>query len=139
MRDGDSVTVLDASRNQHKVRIDGIDAPELGQPFGRAAKNSLSNLIGGADVVATCSKVDHYGRDVCRVMLHQQDVGLAQLQAGMGWFFRRYARELPPEVREQYAGAEQAAREAGKGLWADPAPSPPWAWRRSRSRAHQHH
>jgi len=32
--DGDTVTVLDAQKVQHKIRLAGIDAPEKAQPFG---------------------------------------------------------------------------------------------------------
>ena len=42
VHDGDSITLLDADNRQHKIRLDGIDAPELGQPFGRASKQHLA-------------------------------------------------------------------------------------------------
>jgi endonuclease YncB( thermonuclease family) len=58
VHDGDSITLLDAENRQHKIRLDGIDAPELGQPFGRAAKRHLANRM----AVAECSKTDRYRR-----------------------------------------------------------------------------
>jgi uncharacterized membrane protein len=74
-------------------------------------------------------------REVCRVLVGGTDVCLAQLQAGMAWYFRRYAKELPPDRREQYADAEAQANAARRRLWADAEPVPPWAWRRRRTSA----
>jgi endonuclease YncB( thermonuclease family) len=128
--DGDTITLLDADKRQHKIRLDGIDAPESGQPFGRASKRNLSDLAFNQGAVAECSKVDRYGREVCRVLVDGADVCLAQIQAGMAWYFRRYAKELPPDRREQYADAEAQAKTERRGLWGDAAPVPPWEWRR---------
>lgn len=44
--DGDTVTVLDSNKVQHKVRLSGIDAPEKNQDFGSRSKQSLSDLVG---------------------------------------------------------------------------------------------
>ena len=48
--DGDTITVLDANREQHKIRVSGIDAPEKAQPFGQRSKESMSTLVFGKDV-----------------------------------------------------------------------------------------
>jgi endonuclease YncB( thermonuclease family) len=128
--DGDTITLLDADKRQHKIRLDGIDAPESGQPFGGAAKRNLSDLAFNQEAVAECGKVDRYGREVCRVLVDGVDVCLEQIRAGMAWFFRRYAKELPPDRREQYAGAEAQAIGERRGLWAEAATVPPWDWRR---------
>ena len=45
--DGDTITVLDADKTQHKIRLNGIDAPEKAQPFGQRSKQSLSDLVFG--------------------------------------------------------------------------------------------
>jgi endonuclease YncB( thermonuclease family) len=52
VHDGDTVTLLDPNNRQHKIRLDGIDAPELGQPFGRASKQHLAELLAGREAVA---------------------------------------------------------------------------------------
>jgi endonuclease YncB( thermonuclease family) len=128
--DGDTITLLDADKRQRKIRLDGIDAPESGQPFGGASKRNLSDLAFNQDAVAECSKRDRYGREVCRVLVDGADVCLAQIQAGMAWLFTRHAKELPPDRREQYADAEAQAKADRRGLWTGAAPVPPWEWRR---------
>jgi endonuclease YncB( thermonuclease family) len=127
--DGDTVTLLDAHHRQHKIRLDGIDAPESGQPFGGASKQHLAELVANRQAVAECSKTDRYKREVCRVLVGGADAGLEQIRAGMAWYFRRYAKELPPDRRQQYADMEAQARAEQRGLWADAEPMPPWDWR----------
>lgn len=129
VHDGDTITLLDASKSQHKIRLDGIDAPELGQPFGRASKASLAQFLGKGEAVAECHKIDQYGRRVCRVLAGGRDAGVEQLRAGMAWYFRRYERELAPERRQVHAELEAAAKEGRRGLWSDAEPVPPWDWR----------
>lgn len=58
--DGDTITVLNANKYQHKVRLAGIDAPEKRQAFGQASKKSLSGLAFGREVTLDCGKRDKY-------------------------------------------------------------------------------
>ena len=60
--DGDTVTVLDAQKVQHKIRLAGIDAPEKAQPFGNRSKVSLSDLAFDKMVTVESDKRDRYGR-----------------------------------------------------------------------------
>ena len=138
IHDGDSITLLDADNRQHKIRLDGIDAPELGQSFGRASKQHLARLVVNREALAECSKVDRYRRNVCRVLVGGADVGLAQVRAGMAWYFRRYAKDLTPDRRQQHAEAEDQAQAERRGLWADAEPIPPWAWRATRKQGAPH-
>ena len=59
--DGDTITRLDGNRQQHGIRLGGIDASELGQPYGRRSKQRLAELAFGKDAKAACYKVDRYG------------------------------------------------------------------------------
>jgi len=97
--DGDTITLLDSGRRQHRIRIGGIDAPEKGQPFGQRSKEHVAELAFGKDAKADCYKVDRYGRDVCTVFVDGKDVGLAQLDAGLAWWYRKYAHEQHPRDR----------------------------------------
>lgn len=67
--DGDTITVLDAEKVQHKVRVAGIDAPEKKQAFGQRSKASMSDLVFGKDVTVLTSKRDRYGRIIGKVMV----------------------------------------------------------------------
>ena len=62
--DGDTVTILDADHQQHRVRLQGIDAPEKAQPFGQRSKENLSRLVAGKDVRVDWAKRDKYKRIV---------------------------------------------------------------------------
>jgi endonuclease YncB( thermonuclease family) len=81
--DGDTLTILNSSRTQHKIRLNGIDAPEKKQPYGSAAKQHLWDLAYGKQARAACYKRDRYGREVCSVLVDGKDVGLAQLDGGL--------------------------------------------------------
>ena len=75
--DGDTVTVLDADKVQHKIRLAGIDAPEKAQAFGNRSKQNLSDLVFGKDVRVDWDKRDRYGRIVGKVWV--QPVRLSDL------------------------------------------------------------
>jgi endonuclease YncB( thermonuclease family) len=137
IQDGDTVTVLDASNQQHRIRIAGIDAPEKAQAFGAAAKENLARLAFGRQADVRCSKRDRYGREVCNVYVGARDVGLEQVRSGHAWWYREYAREQVPDDRKVYETAESEARGARRGLWHDASPTPPWDWRRQARSASQ--
>lgn len=128
--DGDTVTLLDASKTQHRIRLDGIDAPERTQPHGQRARQSLTALAHGRVARADCPKVDRYGRAVCRVIVDGVDVGLEQIRRGYAWHYVKYAHEQRAGDRERYARAESDARSAHAGLWSFSDPVPPWDYRR---------
>lgn len=128
--DGDTITVVDASKKQYKIRFNGIDAPESAQDFGQASKKGLSDLVFGKDVVVTWQKVDRYGRIVGTVMVGGENANLEQLRGGLAWYYLHYASDVPPEHRAAYEKAEAEARQARRGLWSQPSPQPPWEFRR---------
>ena len=130
VHDGDTITVLDASRQQYKIRLAGIDAPELHQAFGSRSKQNLSGLVYNRQVLVEWEKHDRYGRTVGMVLVDGRDANLEQVRAGMAWWYRQYAKEQRPDDRQRYEAAESEARQAKRGLWADQAPVPPWEFRR---------
>lgn len=127
--DGDTITVLDATQAQHRIRLMGIDAPEKKQPFGAAAKQHLASQVYDKSVMVEYAKRDRYGRIIGKVMLDGRDVCLEQIKAGLAWHYKKYAAEQAMEDRDRYAAAEDSARNQRVGLWADPAPVAPWEYR----------
>jgi endonuclease YncB( thermonuclease family) len=127
--DGDTITVLDAQNVQHKIRLQGIDAPERRQDFGAVSREHLANLVFGKYVRIEFAKVDRYGRLVGKVWADGNDECLEQLKAGLAWHYKEYEKEQPASDRQLYANAELEARNERRGLWKDPSPTPPWEFR----------
>jgi endonuclease YncB( thermonuclease family) len=132
--DGDTITVLDRANGQHRIRLQGIDAPESHQAFGTQSKKNLSNLIFDREVTVEYEKTDQYGRIVGKILLDGKDINLEQVKAGMAWHYKEYQREQSAVDREMYARAEDEARSARRGLWADAEPTEPSAFRKEQKR-----
>jgi endonuclease YncB( thermonuclease family) len=127
VHDGDTITCLTSEKEQIKVRLDAIDAPELGQPFGQAAKRALSEKVFGKDVVVSPKKKDKWGRTVGHIIVGGRDVNLEMLEEGMAWHYEKFDNNK--RLRE----AEQSARVAQSGLWSDGNAVPPWEWRKNKN------
>jgi micrococcal nuclease len=127
--DGDTVTVLvehaGGRKEQVKVRLHGIDAPEAKQAFGSRSKESLSDLVAGKTVTVQQTDKDRYGRVVAVLLVAGKNVNIEQVRLGMAWWYRQYAK-----TDKQLEQAEAEARRAKRGLWVDPSPVPPWEFRR---------
>ena len=140
--DGDTIVVLDANRRQHKVRLAGIDAPEkansekapgTAQAFGERSKQNLASIVFNENVTVEGSKQDRFGRTVGKVMVNGIDANLAQIKAGMAWWYEKYRKEQSPADQQTYAKAEQRARFQRVGLWSDKTPTPPWDFRHAKA------
>lgn len=112
--DGDTLTARcptqDAAHpyQQIKVRLQGIDAPERKQPFGRRAREALSELTYMKESELRCNKIDRYKRHVCSVWVapasapngpRTLDAGLAMVTTGMAWWYQAYAKEQSQQKR----------------------------------------
>ena len=136
--DGDTITVLDSDKVQHRVRIAGIDAPEKGQAFGNASRKRMVELVARKEVRVEFNKHDRWGRIVgkvlgkppdCPTCEKTLDVALAQITTGMAWWYRKYAHEQSAEDQGRYEFAEQETRAKKVGLWQNANPTPPWEYR----------
>lgn len=163
IHDGDSFDLRGQRERRIGVRIAGIDAPERRQPFSGQARRHLQDLAGGQRVTVHVLGHDRYGRIVGRVELRPPDatasggerppgrrsgrtgdasrapvvttdLGLAQIEAGLAWYYRRYESDLPAAWRGRYDAAESRARDERRGLWREPDPIAPWRFRVDRHR-----
>ena len=131
--DGDTVTVrcgAAGAYEQKTLRIAAIDAPEGRQPYGQRSKQALSALCYGHQASFAVRSTDRYGRSVADVSCQGQDVAAHQVESGFAHVYDQYARG--------YAGLyslQRAAQAQRAGLWADPAPVPPWDYRREKRAA----
>lgn len=129
--DGDTLWVQpDAAGAPHKLRIDGIDAPEICQRGGAAARAALAQHALHQPVLVTLRRQDDYGRSLARIELDGLDLGAQLVRAGHAWSYR-WRHDPGP-----YAAEEAQARQAGRGLFADPQPERPGDFRQRHSSCH---
>ena len=121
--DGDTVWVSD-SLGRHKVRLNRIDAPESGQPYGKESAARLKSLIGGKVVCVEYTSTDQYGRILGIIFLGDTDINLQMVRDGCAWHYKHF------DSTPAYVEAENDAQAAKRGLWAYPDPIPPWEFRK---------
>lgn len=122
--DGDTITVLDADNVQHKIRLEGIDAPEAKQAFGTRSRQTLGGKIAEKEVLIRWEEKDRYQRILGDVYLGDRHINREMVLDGMAWHFKQYS------TSKKLAEAETEARDARRGLWVDKAPVPPWEFRK---------
>lgn len=121
IHDGDTITILQ-DKEQIKVRLFGIDAPELKQPYGKKSKQFLANLIAGEVVEVEENGKDRYKRTIGTFYLNGKDINAQMVENGYAWAYRKFSKK--------YTAQESKARKQGLGLWRDKEPISPWEWRK---------
>lgn len=121
--DGDTVRVLDRDFQSVLIQLNGVDAPELPQAFGKDARTALGKRLDGKVVRVVVSDRDELNRIAGEMFDGQQSINVWVIMQGLGWYNHKYNKD-PAK-----SDAEIAAREAGRGLWADESPMPPWVWK----------
>lgn len=125
--DGDTITLLDSSNTQKRIRFYGIDCPENGQAFSNVAKKFTSSLVYGKNVDVIVKDIDGYGRVVGIIIVDDSvNVNLALLRSGFAWHYKHFDKSTI------FADAERTAREKKLGLWSHPDALPPWVYRRQK-------
>ena len=113
--DGDTLWVLQGGRSEAvKIRLDGIDAPEICQDWGEASRQLLLRRLLHRMVTVHPRRHDSFGRLLARIAHGEQDVGAWMVSQGAAWSYQ-FRRKSGP-----YALIEQRSRQAGTGLFADP-------------------
>mgnify|MGYP001170498696 CR=1 FL=1 len=121
--DGDTITVVHGG-DMTRIRLDGIDTPEMDQAFGVQARMFTSSRVSDRQVIVTVHDVDRYGRFVGRVQIDGVDLSVALVSEGLAWHYTRYSDDAV------LARAEAEARTKKIGLWTQQSPVPPWEFRR---------
>ena len=123
--DGDTITVR--TDETIKIRLYGIDAPELKQPFGQASKQAMSGLVFGKKVTVMPDKKDRYGRTIARVEADGRDVSVQVVETGMAHWYQQYAKR---DIELQ--SAQIKAKSAKLGVWSVPDAIAPWEYRKQK-------
>ena len=123
--DGDTVHVRPMDGGElHKIRILGMDAPEICQTGGVAARQALQERVLKRSVTVRLQGRDVYGRDLATIDLSGEDVGEWMVRRGHAWSYR-YQRDPGPYVQE-----EEHAKVLSRGLFAEMSPEYPRDFRR---------
>jgi len=122
--DGDTYDIL-INGKQLRIRMDGIDAPERGQPYSKISKEYLGRLCDGETIRLEIKSKDRFGRTVAKSWVSgNRELGAEMIRAGMAWHFKKYSDDI------RLGKLEQQARQERVGLWADPKPIAPWDYRK---------
>jgi micrococcal nuclease len=123
--DGDTLRVNHEGKSV-KVRLYGVDCPEIKQAGGKAARALVRRLAFGRVLFIDSKGIDRYKRVIGKVyLLLGKTLSRELVKAGRCWWYKRYA---PHD--ETLAELEDEAKAEKRGLWADPNPTPPWEWRK---------
>ncbi len=124
--DGDTLYVQWAQEpgRQRAVRLVGIDAPEICQDGGAAAREALQARVLGQPVQLLQRGTDDYGRELAVVTWRGQDLGRWLVEQGLAWSSAVGTQPSP------YAMEQSQARDQKRGLFAQSSPEPPWRFRR---------
>lgn len=123
VKDGDTLTVL-RNRSRMTVKLPGIDAPELDQPFGLDARRFAAKLVRGKVVTIQMSRPGNPIYGAVRFS-RGRILALEMVKAGMAW-------ATTTDKTSLFSAAQEAAKSARLGLWVnseDEDPVPPWEWR----------
>ena len=136
IHDGDTLRVT-RGNEELKIRICGIDAPELKQPLGIESRDYLRSLIAKGDgtIYVLLIEEDRYGRTVAELWIPikpdyegQIHLNTAMVEAGYAYHYERYSGNcVSPENLDW---AEEIARNEKLGVW-NGSHQKPWEWRKA--------
>jgi micrococcal nuclease len=128
--DGDTITVL-VDKQQVRVRLSSIDAPEKGQDFSQWTHRALADLVFGNEVKIVTHGKDRYGRVIGDVFVGDRLVNETIVREGWAWRFVKYSKS------PRLAALEREASAGRRGLWAGKNPIPPWGYRAEQAKDRQ--
>jgi micrococcal nuclease len=123
--DGDTVHLLPlGARDTIKARLNGIDAPEICQPFGPQSRDALTQKIHQKVVIVESPRLDDYGRSLAVLYLNNDNINAWLVNEGYAWSYGRKGSRGP------YASEESQAKSGKRGLFADSKATRPRDFRR---------
>lgn len=135
VQDGDSLKFIPKGETEEiRVRLHGIDAPEKGQEFSNQSREMLRKLTHKKNIRVEVQDTDRYGRSVAKVYVGNTYVNLEMLRAGLAWYYSHHADSKKDADLQK---AQQSARKAAKGLWANPDAVTPRRFREKNGTIHQ--
>lgn len=122
--DGDTIDVMSLGKSE-RVRLYGIDAPEMDQAFGAKAQRFTSEQVFGKNVRVVVRDTDFFGRTIGDVYLSNGErLNEILVSAGLAWWYSQYAPDDTELMRRQLDASSKKL-----GLWADDQPVAPWDFR----------
>lgn len=127
IQDGDTITIIDQSKKQYRIRFAQIDAPESKQPWGSRSKSYLTSRVAGETVTVVISGKDHYKRVLGTVFLSGININAELVETGNAWAYTKYVTDKKLFVLEKQARLNKA------GLWqlSEKETIAPWIWRKT--------
>lgn len=125
VHDGDTLKLSDG----RIVRLRGIDAPEIAQPYGIESRDLLKKLIRKKKIRVESYGKDRYGRTLGEVFVGRKSVNHSMVSRGAAWWFRSFA-----PTDNQLRRLEEDARKHKVGLWHSQHVMAPWDWRKANDR-----
>lgn len=126
--DGDTLHVLPVGLNDkskaRKIRVEGIDAPEICQQYGKQSTAALKKFIYSKQVTVISKRFDDYGRELAKITFENQDVGSWMVRRGHAWSYHSERSSGPYRVEEE------TAMQLHMGLFADSTAIEPRIFRR---------
>uniref|UniRef100_A0A2N9J6G5 TNase-like domain-containing protein n=1 Tax=Fagus sylvatica TaxID=28930 RepID=A0A2N9J6G5_FAGSY len=113
---------------KYRIRLRGVDAPENSMPYGKEAKEELTNILQGNCLRVLVYGEDQYDRCVSDLYCNGKFVQELMLKKGFVWHYPAY------DKRPELATWEKEARANRVGLWASSNPEKPWEWRKKNPR-----
>ncbi len=137
---GDTATLELAGGIRRSLRLHAVAAPTGRQPWAAESRRALAALVQGRTVRFEALREDAYRRLIGKLLVAPpdcaapcaptRDAGLAQLEAGLAWWYREERKQQTLHDQGYYEYADFDARQQRRGLWQDTAPVAPWEWRK---------
>ena len=128
--DGDTITLY-ANHTKYKIRLYGIDAPELNQSFGKQSQENLQNMCKiGSEAIVEIKSRDKYNRLVGILSCDSINANKKQLESGYAWAYTEYIPNIQEKL--EYNSLQQEARASNLGLWSEKNPIKPSDFRHNK-------